>query len=45
MIDFLKFLLADRRSLIHFLRSNHNSICETANHSHRSSRSATAERQ
>ncbi|CAF2145181.1 unnamed protein product [Rotaria magnacalcarata] len=38
-------LIADRRSLIHFLRSNHNSICETANHSHRSSRSATAERQ
>ncbi len=36
--------LADRRGLIHFLRSSHSSISETTNRSRRTSRSATSER-
>ncbi|CAF3997190.1 unnamed protein product, partial [Rotaria sp. Silwood2] len=38
-------LIADRRGLLHFLRSNQSSACETALQSCRTSRSLTAERQ
>ncbi|CAF3434899.1 unnamed protein product [Rotaria sp. Silwood1] len=38
-------LIADRRGLIHFLRSNHSSFSESTVHSERTSRSVTAEQQ
>ncbi|CAF1275411.1 unnamed protein product, partial [Rotaria sordida] len=38
-------LIADRRGLIHFLRSNRSSVSESVTHSRRASRSVTAERQ
>ncbi|CAF0857142.1 unnamed protein product [Adineta ricciae] len=37
-------LIADRRGLSHFLRSNHSSIAELTSRSRRTSRSATADR-
>ncbi len=37
-------LIADRRGLIHFLRSSHSSISDTSNRSRRTSRSATSDR-
>ncbi len=37
-------ILADRRGLSHFLRSNHSSAAEIASRSRRTSRSATADR-
>ena len=36
--------LADRRGLIHFLRSSHSSASETTNRSRRTSRSTASER-
>ncbi|CAF4513386.1 unnamed protein product, partial [Rotaria magnacalcarata] len=36
-------LIADRRGLLHFLRSNHSSISESMLPSHRTSRSITLE--
>jgi hypothetical protein len=38
------FSLADRRGLLHFLRSSHSSTSETTNRSRRTSRSAVSER-
>jgi hypothetical protein len=43
-IEICFFSLADRRGLIHFLRSSHSSASETTNRSRRTSRSATSER-
>ena len=47
-IDLISFFrmsfLADRRGLIHFLRSSHSSISETTNRSRRTSRSTTSDR-
>ena len=37
-------LIADRRGLIHFLRSSHSSISDTSTRSRRTSRSATSDR-
>ena len=40
----MSLYLADRRGLIHFLRSSHSSASETASRSRRTSHSATSDR-